>query len=62
MCRDYHLLFCFNPDGDVEAALLRNGNVHSADDWRSVLEPVITRYRDQPVKKYFRGDAAFAIP
>lgn len=61
-CACYHPLFCFNQDGDVEAALLRNGNVHSADDWRSVLEPVIDRYRDQPVKKYFRGDAAFALP
>lgn len=61
-CTCYHPLFCFNQDGDVEAALLRNGNVHSADEWRSVLEPVVDRYRDQPVKKYFRGDAAFALP
>jgi hypothetical protein len=58
----YHPLFVFNQDGDVEAALLRNGNVHSADDWRSALEPVIERYREAPVPKYFRGDAAFAIP
>ena len=58
----YHPLFCFNQDGDVEAALLRNGNVHGADEWRSVLKPVIAHYRDQPVKKYFRGDAAFALP
>ena len=61
-CTCYHPLFCFNEDGDVEAALLRNGNVHSADDWRSALEPVIERYREAPVPKYFRGDAAFAIP
>lgn len=61
-CTCYHPLFVFNQDGDVEAALLRNGNVHSADDWRSLLEPVIARYRDQPMIKYFRGDAAFAIP
>jgi hypothetical protein len=31
-CTCYHPLFVFNQDGDVEAALLRNGNVHSADD------------------------------
>jgi hypothetical protein len=48
--------------GDLERALLRNGNVASADDWRSVLEPVVVRYRDQDIRKFFRGDAAFAIP
>ncbi len=36
-CTCYHPLFCFNQHGDVERALLRKGNVHSADDWRSVL-------------------------
>jgi len=61
-CTCYHPLFVFNQDGDVEAALLRNGNVHSADDWRSALEPVIARYREVQVPKYFRGDAAFATP
>ena len=29
------------------AALLRPGNVHSAEGWRSVLEPVIARYRER---------------
>ena len=61
-CDCYHPLFLFNQDGDVERALLRKGNVASADDWRSVLEPVIERYRDQDIPKFFRGDAAFAIP
>ena len=61
-CTCYHPLFCFNEDGDLERALLRHGNVHSADDWRSVLEPVVARYRAMTVKKFFRGDAAFAIP
>ena len=37
----YHPLFCFNQYGDIERVLLRKGNVHSADDWQSVLEPVI---------------------
>ena len=61
-CECYHPLFCFNQFGDVERALLRNGNVHSADDWRSVLEPVVARYRLLGIKKFFRGDAAFANP
>jgi len=60
-CTCYHPLFCFNQFGDLERALLREGQVHSADDWRSVLEPVIARYR-QTKKRFFRGDAAFAKP
>jgi len=46
----------------VERAILRNGNVHSADGWRSVMEPVIERYSDDDIAKFFRGDAAFAQP
>ena len=61
-CTCYHPLFCFNQDGDLERALLRNGNVASADDWRSVLEPVVARYRHRTLKRYFRGDAGFANP
>jgi hypothetical protein len=61
-CTCYHPAFCFNQHGDLERALLRNGNVHSADDWRSVLEPVVARYRSMAIKKFFRGDSAFAIP
>jgi len=61
-CECYHPLFCFNQDGDLERALLRNGNVASADDWRSVLEPVVARYRLLKIKRFFRGDAAFANP
>ena len=60
-CTCYHPLFCFNQFGDLERALLREGQVHSADDWRSVLEPVVTRYRGTK-KRFFRGDAAFAKP
>jgi hypothetical protein len=41
---------------------LRCGNVHSADGWRALLEPVIARYRDSVKQLYFRGDAAFANP
>jgi hypothetical protein len=58
----YHPLFCFNQYGDLERALLRHGNVHSADDWRSVLEPIVNRYRNKLLERFFRGDAAFANP
>src|SRR5919206_156452 len=58
----YHPLFVFNQFGDLERCALRPGNVHSADAWRSVLEPVIARYRGRGVVLYFRGDAAFAKP
>ena len=61
-CTCYHPLFVFNQFGDLERCALRSGNVHSADDWRSVLEPVVARYRDKAVRRFFRGDAAFALP
>jgi hypothetical protein len=61
-CTCYHPLFCFNQFGDLERALLREGNVASADDWRPVLEPIIARYRDLKIRGFFRGDAAFARP
>ena len=52
----------FNQFGDVERCALRPGNVHSADGWRAVLEPVFARYRSIVKHLYFRGDAAFANP
>ena len=61
-CTCYHPLFVFNQFGDVERCVLRPGNVHSADGWRALLEPVIARYRDSVKRLYFRGDAAFANP
>jgi hypothetical protein len=61
-CMCYHPLFIFNQFGDVERCVLRPGNVHSADGWRAVLEPVIARYRGIVRHLYFRGDAAFANP
>src|SRR5918911_3614365 len=45
-CTCYHPLFVFNQSGDLERCALRPGNVHSAEGWRAVLEPVIARYRD----------------
>jgi Transposase DDE domain group 1 len=61
-CTCYHPLFVFNQLGDVERCALRPGNVHSADGWRSVLEPVIARYQGTVKRLCFRGDAAFANP
>jgi hypothetical protein len=61
-CTCYHPLFCFNQYGDVEGALLREGNVHSAKDWKSVLDPIVDRYRNKGIAFRFRGDAAFANP
>jgi Transposase DDE domain group 1 len=61
-CSCYHPLFLFNQFGDLERCLLRPGNVHGAEDWRAVLEPVLARYRGRGVELYFRADAAFAKP
>src|SRR5262245_5314280 len=61
-CTCYHPLFLFNQFGDLERVLLRRGNHPSAKFWRRVLLPVIARYRDRDVPKYFRGDSAFALP
>ena len=58
----YHPLFLFNQFGDLEYAMLRRGNKASAKYWPKVLLPVIERYRHLDIPKFFRGDAAFAIP
>lgn len=59
-CRCYHRLFCFNQFGDLERAMLRNGNAHNADDRRSLLEPVVASYRKGNLRRFFRDTAAFA--
>jgi len=61
-CSCYHPLFCFNQYGDCEGAILRPGNVHSADRWKELLRPIVRRYENKKVRKYFWGDAAFAKP
>ena len=61
-CTCYHPLFCFNQFGDWEGAMLRPGNVHSADGWRELLSPIAARYERAGVRRYFRADAAFARP
>src|SRR4051794_4000856 len=61
-CTCYHPLFVFNQFGDLERCALRPGNVHSAEGWRAVLEPVVARYRTTVKRRYFRADAGFASP
>jgi len=58
----YHPLFLFNEFGDCEGAMLRPGNVHSAERWREVLEPIVERYKKRGIRLLFRSDAAFAKP
>jgi len=57
-CACSHPLFIFNQDGDLARAVLRHGNVHSADDWRSMLESVVKRYSSDDVPKFLTADAA----
>src|SRR5829696_214534 len=61
-CTCYHPLFVFNQFGDLERCALRPSNVHSAEGWRAVLEPVVARYRTMMKRRYFRADAGFASP
>ena len=46
----------------LERCALRHGNVHSADGWRDVLDPVIARYAKRDLMRFFRADAAYASP
>ncbi len=61
-CMCYHPLFIFNQFGHLERSALRNGNVHSADNWKALLAPVIARYAQRDLMRFFRADAAFSIP
>src|SRR5262249_7577568 len=61
-CTCYHPLFVFNQLGEVERCALRPGNVHSAADWRAVLEPVVARYRGIVKRLYFRDERPSPIP
>jgi hypothetical protein len=61
-CTCYHPLFVFNQFGDLERCALRSATAHSASGWRSMLEPVVARYRGRAKRRFFRGDAAFALP
>jgi hypothetical protein len=61
-CVCYHPLFCFNQFGDCEWAVLRPGNVHSADGWKEFIEPIVECYLREAMRLLFRADAAFAKP
>ena len=61
-CMCYHPLFCFNQFGDCEGAVLRPGNVHSADGWKEFINPIVERHLKLAVRLLFRADAAFAKP
>jgi hypothetical protein len=55
-------LFCLNQFGDCEGAMLREGNVSSAEGWRELLDPIVKRYAESGLRKQLRGDAGFARP
>ena len=52
-CNCYHPLFIFNQFGHLERCALRNGNVHSADDWKAILTPVIARYAERDIMRFY---------
>ena len=54
--------FLFNRVGLPERCALRHGNAHSADGWKEGPDPVIARYARRDLKRFFRADAACAIP
>src|SRR5919106_4652994 len=58
-CVCFHPLFCFNQFGDCERAVLRPGDLHSADGWQEFIDPIVEGYLREPVRLLFRGDAAF---
>jgi hypothetical protein len=61
-CTCYHPQLLFNQFGMLEHCALRHGNVHSADGWQDVLDPVIARYAKRDILRFFRADAAYASP
>ena len=46
----------------LERCALRNGNVHSADSWRDVLDPIIAKYATRDFLRFLRADATYANP
>ena len=54
----YHPLFLFNEHGDCLAAMLRPGNVPSAEDWDDLLLPELDRQQAEGKRVAFRADAA----
>jgi Transposase DDE domain group 1 len=60
-CTCYRPLFVFKPVRR-SGTHFESGNVHSADGWHDVLEPVVARDKKRNMRRYFRSDAAFAKP
>ena len=60
-CTCYRPLFVFKPVRR-SGTHFESGNVHSADGWHDVLEPVVARDKKRNMRRYFRSDAAFANP
>ena len=62
----HHPNVLFNRFGMLERCALRHGTVHSADGWadgwKEVPDPVIARYARRDPVRFFRADAACAIP
>ena len=50
--------FCSTSSGIAKQRRSGSGNVHSADDWQELLEPVVKGYRKKGLRLLFRGDAA----
>ncbi len=42
--------------------MLREGNAHSARDWKVLLEPIVVRYHGLNISKFFRVDPVFVSP
>ena len=55
-CVCFHNLFCFNQYGDCEGAMLREGNVSSADSWKELL---LRNQRTTGIPKYHMGNPGF---
>ena len=47
---------------DATSLGIAKENVHSADGWQELLEPVVKGYQKKGLRLLFRGDAAFAKP
>jgi len=61
-CTCYRPNVLFNQFGMLERCAPRHGNVHSADGWRDVLDPVIARYAGRDLLHFLPADAAYASP
>jgi hypothetical protein len=56
----FHPLVAYSDTGDLLAIRLRPGNVHTADDVRSFLEPMLPQLRTVAKKVWLRIDSGYA--